>query len=241
MTLFDPHHGADDIALTAHVTKITKASSDTHIIHISPSEPISYKAGQYIPVAWSDAHEPRYYSIACAPTPDHIEIHVKRGAGKVSQYALDELREGDQVLLGNAAGLNIYDAGNLRGKPVLMIAGGIGFTPHKAMIEAALLKNHDDPLHFYWGTKTAADQYIADYFTDLSHKHDNFTFTPIVGGTMMDEVLEKHHIESDTEIFLAGSPDMLNDAIMKLLRKDIALSRIHFDNHPDINIPDING
>lgn len=150
---------------------------------------------------------------------------------------MDELKEGDTVSVGHGIGSNIYDSGILSDKPLIMIAGGIGFTPQKAMIEAALAAHHEHSIRFFWGTNTAEEQYMADYFEKLAHNHDVFTYIAVIGGIMIDYVLENTVITDDTAIFLAGPPPMINDALMKFHAMNIDLSRIYFDDHPDIIVP----
>ena len=225
--------------MNAQIMQIHDITDDIRIVRMKPAEPLTYHPGQYMPVQWG-THEPRYYSIAGWDSEGTIEIHVKKGAGAISQYVLDELQEGDNVSVGHGIGSNIYDSGILSDKPLIMIAGGIGFTPQKAIIEAALAAHHEHSIRFFWGTNTAEEQYMAEYFESLAHDHDIFTYTPVIGGTMIDYVLKNAVITDDTAIFLAGSPPMINDALMKMHAANIDLSRIYFDDHPDIIVPQTN-
>lgn len=233
------HFHPDELITPAVVSHTEDVVPNVRIIHITADRFIDFKAGQYIPISWG-GHEPRYYSIACAPEQGHIEIHVKRGAGAPSRYALDTLKIGDSVYLGAAGGDNIYDAALMNNKPLVLIAGGIGFTPQKAMIETALHHSRKTPLRFFWGTRKKEDQYMASYFQTLATEHDNFKFIPLTGGLMIDKILEEHEIGAHEAIFLAGAPEMINDALVKLRKKNITPDRIHFDNHPGIIIPAIN-
>ncbi len=222
--------------ISAHVIHTANITPDIKIIKIKPSEPLIYTAGQYVPISWKD-HEQRYYSIAGFYEDGTIEIHVKRGAGAASQYVLDMLQDGDGIKIGHGIGSNIYDSGVMKDKPLIMIAGGIGFTPQKAMIEAALATHHQHAIHFFWGTQAEGEQYMASYFQELAQTHDNFEYIPVIGGIMIDHVLAQADITENTAIFIAGSPDMINDALVKLHAREIDLSRIYFDHHPDIIIP----
>ena len=76
----------------------------------------------------------RSYSIASAPEDDGLALTVERLAdGEVSPYLVDEVRPGDQIeLRGPIGGYFVWQAGD--GGPVMLIAGGSGIVPLRAMI-----------------------------------------------------------------------------------------------------------
>ena len=76
----------------------------------------------------------RGYSIASAPEDSHVFLTVERlEHGEVSQYLVDELREGDELeLRGPIGGYFVWDQS--LGGPLLLIAGGTGIVPFRAML-----------------------------------------------------------------------------------------------------------
>src|SRR5581483_2164729 len=75
----------------------------------------------------------RSYSIASAPEDEHLVITVERlDDGEVSPYLTDELRTGDSLeLRGPVGGYFVWDES--LGGPVLLIGGGSGVVPLRAI------------------------------------------------------------------------------------------------------------
>jgi ferredoxin-NADP reductase len=76
----------------------------------------------------------RSYSIASAPGAPQLELTVERiEDGEVSPYLTDELRPGDRFeLRGPVGGYFVWEPS--RGGPLLLVAGGSGVVPFRAML-----------------------------------------------------------------------------------------------------------
>jgi ferredoxin-NADP reductase len=76
----------------------------------------------------------RSYSIASAPRAPRLELTVERiEDGEVSPYLTDELRPGDSFeLRGPVGGYFVWEPS--RGGPLLLVAGGSGVVPFRAML-----------------------------------------------------------------------------------------------------------
>ena len=76
----------------------------------------------------------RSYSIASAPRTTHLVLTVERlDDGEVSPYLTDVLRPGDELeLRGPIGGYFVWEAA--LGGPLLLIAGGSGVVPFRAML-----------------------------------------------------------------------------------------------------------
>ena len=96
-----------------------------------------HRAGQHVDVRLTaeDGYEAeRSYSIASAPEDSTLVLTVERLAdGEVSPYLVDELRPGDELeLRGPIGGYFVWEASF--GGPLLMVAGGSGVVPFRAML-----------------------------------------------------------------------------------------------------------
>jgi ferredoxin-NADP reductase len=76
----------------------------------------------------------RSYSIASAPGASQLELTVERiDDGEVSPYLTDELQPGDRFeLRGPVGGYFVWEPS--RGGPLLLVAGGSGVVPFRAML-----------------------------------------------------------------------------------------------------------
>jgi CDP-4-dehydro-6-deoxyglucose reductase/ferredoxin-NAD(P)+ reductase (naphthalene dioxygenase ferredoxin-specific) len=196
------------------ITRLKTGDGDVYLLRIRPPKDFTYKAGQYVGVGFGKL-SPRLYSISNAPGEGELSVHIKRTKGEVGIYLEAVLRVGDEVGLSPAAGTSTFDPTDRR--PILIIAGGLGFTPMKAIAEAAVRHDQNATVHFFWGTNKADEKYMRAYFEDMAEQYDNFTFHDI-NGTPVGEKAAQHFPDlSGFRIFMAGPPAMI-DATLPLLR-----------------------
>lgn len=123
----------------ATVARIIKETADARTFVLTPDEPFGYRAGQYCTFRVTvDGEELfRSYSMSSAPETDsELATTVKRvPTGKVSNWMLDSLVEGDEVVLTRPAGTFCLDSSNA---PLLGFAGGSGVTPILSLTKSAL-------------------------------------------------------------------------------------------------------
>jgi ferredoxin-NADP reductase len=96
-----------------------------------------HRAGQHVDVRLTapDGYQAqRSYSIASGPEDEHLVLTVERlDDGEVSPYLVDVLMPGDELeLRGPIGGYFVWEA-SFEG-PVLMVAGGSGVVPFRAML-----------------------------------------------------------------------------------------------------------
>jgi ferredoxin-NADP reductase len=94
-------------------------------------------AGQHVDVRLTapDGYQAeRSYSVASAPEDEMLELTVERlQDGEVSPYLVDELHSGDQLeLRGPIGGYFVWEES--LGGPLLLLAGGSGIVPLRAML-----------------------------------------------------------------------------------------------------------
>ncbi|MEZ0366622.1 2Fe-2S iron-sulfur cluster-binding protein [Mycobacterium sp. pUA109] len=124
----------------ATVTRIIKETADARTFVLAPQEaPFSYRAGQYCTFRVQVDGEELYrsYSMSSAPETDtELMTTVKRvPGGKVSNWMLDNVVEGDELTMTRPAGTFCLDSAAV---PVLGFAGGSGITPLLSLAKSAL-------------------------------------------------------------------------------------------------------
>ncbi len=124
----------------ATVSRIIKETADTRTYVLAPHEtPFPYRAGQFctfkVHVDGEDLY--RSYSMSSAPETDsEMATTVKRiPGGKVSNWMLDNLVEGDDVTITRAAGTFCLTPTSV---PLLGFSGGSGVTPILSLVKSAL-------------------------------------------------------------------------------------------------------
>jgi ferredoxin-NADP reductase len=116
----------------------------------------------------------RSYSIASAPEDDRLALTVERlDDGEVSPYLVDEVRPGDQIeLRGPIGGYFVWQAGD--GGPVMLIAGGSGIVPLRAMIRHWAALGGPVPLRLLSSWRSADDTIYAAELDRLVAAGDGF-------------------------------------------------------------------
>jgi ferredoxin-NADP reductase len=125
----------------ATVSRIIKETAEARTFVLAPdSSPFPYRAGQFctfkVHVDGEDLY--RSYSMSSAPETDsEMATTVKRvPGGKVSNWLLDNIGEGDEVTITRAAGTFCLTPS---ASPLLAFSGGSGVTPILSLAKSALV------------------------------------------------------------------------------------------------------
>jgi ferredoxin-NADP reductase len=139
---------------------VVEETSQTKSIALELPEWIKHKAGQHVDVRLTaeDGYQAqRSYSIGSGPEDDHLVLTVERlDDGEVSPYLTDELRPGDELeLRGPIGGYFIWEES--LGGPLLMIAGGSGVVPFRAMLRHHDATGSSVPTRLLYSSRTLED------------------------------------------------------------------------------------
>jgi ferredoxin-NADP reductase len=152
-----------------HVATLAEKRAETAtaqtLIFDCPDWP-GHRAGQHVDVrltAEDGYRAQRSYSIASAPEDDRLELTVERiSDGEVSPYLADDMQPGDAIELRGPIGLWFtWDAAG-DGGPLLLVAGGSGIVPLRAMLRHRAAVDPTIPARLLLSARTAADVIYAD-------------------------------------------------------------------------------
>ncbi len=115
-----------------------------------------HRAGQHLDVrltAEDGYRAERQYSIASAPE-EPVAVTVERlDDGEVSPYLTEELRRGDALELGGPVG-GYFVWGPKDGGPLLLIAGGSGIVPLRAILRHRRNTGSDVPVRLLFSSRS---------------------------------------------------------------------------------------
>lgn len=215
----------------ATVRSIQAVRDNIRILRLEPQEPLVFRAGQYIDISFGGLPA-RSYSIANPPGEGYLDIHIKRGNGDASRYAMDVLQEGDGITFFGPYGDSLYD--DAVTGPVLALAGGLGVAPIRAMAGEAAKKGRAAPFVLLWSTADDNEKYLGDDFRAMETRHSHFEFVPVAGGRLADALAARTIPDPGAWTFyVSGPPDMISAMIPLLLAKGADRSKIHYDRHPE--------
>jgi ferredoxin-NADP reductase len=116
-----------------------------------------YRAGQHVDVRLTaeDGYQAqRSYSIASAPEDERLVLTVERlEDGEVSPYLVEVLRAGDELeLRGPIGGFFVWDES--LGGPLVLIGGGSGVVPLRAMLRHWVEGPRTVPVHLLYSSRS---------------------------------------------------------------------------------------
>ncbi|PQJ84923.1 flavin mononucleotide reductase LuxG [Aliivibrio sifiae] len=214
------------------VLKIEAAKNHIYRVYITPSEPIVFKAGQYIFVYLGD-NKKQPFSIASCPTEtDTIELHIgssdKDSSLEAMEYFVDALLKNAMIEIDAPHGDAWLRDDTL--KPLLLIAGGTGLSYINSILKNCLNRRFTQPIYVYWGVKNSEFLYIDEELKQLSIKYTNLSYVPVVidddsnlwsgkRGTVLDAIMEDFTDLTLFDIYVCGPPMMAKAVKEQLVEK----------------------
>jgi ferredoxin-NADP reductase len=154
--------------LTWQLARVAELVDETHNVRsivLDPPDWPGHRAGQHVDVRLTaeDGYQAeRSYSIASAPEDEHVVLTVERlEDGEVSPYLAAELRVGDDLeLRGPIGGYFVWEESS--GGPLLLVGGGSGVVPLRAMLRHRLAVESSVPVRLLYSARTIDDVIYRD-------------------------------------------------------------------------------
>lgn len=209
--------------------------TDVESFIFEPEQPIDWQAGQYLHYDFphqnqDERGQERWFTISAPPYEKNIMITTRftPDRGSSFKHALKDLKIGDTIQADGPKGKFIVD--DLSKKHIL-IAGGIGITPYRAMllqldhdgkdINAELLyANRDDDFVF------------GDELSELEKKHPNFHVHKIVERRLNEEDFKPYADDPNSIFYVSGPEPMVENYAELLQNMGVPEERIKTDFFP---------
>jgi CDP-4-dehydro-6-deoxyglucose reductase len=217
----------------ATVLQVTPLTDTILQLMLKPLQYIDYHAGQYLQLLTDD--DVLSYSIANAPLGSrHYELHIRHSADNEStQRLLTDIKRTGRVMI--RLPLGTCDVTNLDpNKPTILIAGGIGFAPIKAILEQMLADGRSTPIELYWGARARNDLYFDDqvmrwqsHVQALSYFH---RLSDASQKNIVSMVLARHRRDLPMwQVVINGPFDMVYSARDKLVARGLPVDAVFSD------------
>ena len=208
--------------LPARVQKLTLAAPDVMLIELRlpANERLQFLAGQYVDILLTQGKR-RAFSIANAPHEDALlQLHVRHTpGGQFTGHVFNTMKERDILRLRGPQGSFFLRSESV--KPMLLVAGGTGFAPVKAMVQQAISEENKRPIHVYWGGRTRADLYLLQLAETWPTEHGQLRFVPVLSEPLADQdwrgrtglvhqaAMADHPDLTGFQAYVCGSPAMV--------------------------------
>ncbi|MTH47630.1 NAD(P)H-flavin reductase [Intestinirhabdus alba] len=204
--------------LSCKVTSVEAITDTVYRVRLVPDAPFSFRAGQYLMVVM-DERDKRPFSMASTPDEKRfIELHI--GASEINLYAMAVM---DRILLDHQISVDIpHGEAWLRddneARPLLLIAGGTGFSYVRSILLTALARNPNREVAIYWGGREEKHLYDLSALEALAVNHPGLRVEPVVEqpeadwrgrtGTVLTAVLQDYGTLAEHDIYIAGRFEM---------------------------------
>ena len=208
--------------LPCRVAKMEKLADDVMRIYLKlpEVERAQFLAGQYLDILLKDGRR-RSFSIANPPHDDElIELHIRRvDGGEFTRHVFEEMKEKD--LLRIELPLGSFYLREDSDKPIILMAGGTGFAPVKAIVEHAIAEEADRKIYIYWGARDVASLYLSSLAQSWADTHENIQFIPVLSdlaegdawtgrtGYVHQAIADDFESLAGFEVYACGPPVMI--------------------------------
>jgi CDP-4-dehydro-6-deoxyglucose reductase len=218
--------------LPCRVQKLARLAPDVMLLQLKlpASERLQFLAGQYIDILLKDGRR-RSFSIANAPqADDYLELHVRQvPGGHFTSHVFQAMRARDILRLEGPHGDFFLREDSA--KPVVLLAGGTGFAPIKAIVEHAFHQKSMRPMALYWGARDRAGLYLHELAERWAASHPGFMYVPVLSeplnadgwqgrtGLVHQAVMADFPDLSGHQVYACGAPAMIEAARFDLISR----------------------
>lgn len=234
--------------LPCRVARLEKLAPDVMRVFLllPKSQQFNFLAGQYIDIIMKDGQR-RSFSIANLPhqgAEEGLELHIRHvPGGHFTPKVFTALRARDLLRLEGPFGAYLLQSQTTQ--PIIMIAGGTGFSPIKALAQQALDNHPAQTIHLFWGARDAQDLYLHELAEKWAREYANFTYTPVLSGApgqavsahwrgasgwVHEAVLARYDQFDGVDVYASGPPPMINAVRDGLSAMGMQPERFFFDS-----------
>ncbi len=203
---------------------------------------LQYLAGQYIDILLPGG-ERRAFSLANAPHEEaELELHVRHvEGGDFTEYVFHEMPERAIVRFEGPLGTFFLREDSTR--PMLMMGGGTGYAPLKAMLEHALHSGLERSVHLFWGARNRAELYALEQARDFARASEQIRFDAVLSepapeddwhgatGWVHEALLHDYAPElADYDVYMSGPPAMISAAREAFCAAGLPQQQLFYDS-----------
>jgi len=229
-------------SLPCRIERMERIAEDVMAVslRLPAVEELHFLAGQYLDVMLSEGRR-RSFSIASAPADGRLlELHVRRASksGFTAQL-FDSMHAG--TLLRIEGPLGQFWLRTESPRPVLMVGGGTGYAPLRAMLRQLIATGDRRPVTLYWGAAGEDGLYEHEWLRRLEGERPGFVFRPVLSGEpppswrgrrglVHEAVLAEVADLASRDVYASGPPAMIEAIRTGFVERGLPRERLYFDS-----------
>jgi ferredoxin-NADP reductase len=208
-------------------------ASDTMAFWFEPDDGyFEFRAGQHVDLVFAQPQPGcendnfRTFSVASSPQENESIMIAMRMRKTTFKTALQAAALGTKFVLSRARGSFTLHKDVTR--PVVFLAGGIGITPIRSILQHAAQERLEHKLYLFYSNRASDDAAFMDELESLSAQNRNFSFVPTVTGhrtlawpyekgRINHEMLKRYLVELQGPVYYIAGPSGMVAAMTNLL------------------------
>ena len=219
--------------VATEVLSVREETPTVHSIRLRRPPNFAFRASQAARLILQAGALARPFSIASGPDRPYLEFAARRSASDFKR-AFFALQPGDEVEIVGPKGRFFLE----EDAPAVLVAGGIGITPMKSMLEHAADAGLSTPITLLYGSHTPREIAFRGAIDELAHRNPRARIVYAVSepdagwtervGRLGPELLR----EADGPgaiYYVAGPPTMVEEPLRNLQALGVAPERVKFE------------
>lgn len=223
--------------ITCQVVALTPLTEYVYKVLLKPSKAVDFAAGQYLNFVMSD-EDKRPFSIASAPGAEFVELQIGAfGSDSYPMQVIERIKANAEVTIEMPfGGAQLREESE---RPLLLIAGGTGFSYIKSMYEHLVNENSQREVIVYWGLRDPSACYELDETAEMIDKLANGKFIPVIEtphddwqgklGMVHKVVMNDIDNLADYDIYLAGRFEMVGAVRQDFVEQGALVEHMYAD------------
>lgn len=225
------------IHTTATIQDIREESPSVYTLVVQTKEIIPFEPGQFffIHMERDGRKIAKAYSAANVPGTTILEFCIKRVDGGYASNRLYHLKKGESIDINGPYGFFVLKEVT---RPAVFLATGTGISALRPMIHTIFAQETNHDIWLFFGVRTQRDILFRKEFEDLSKKHKNFHFIPVLSkeegqgeNGYVQQILWKHIKNPDADYYICGIFTMVDEVKHMLVTAGIPQERIHAERY----------
>lgn len=234
-------------SVAAEIVEMRDLTHDIKQVTWETSEPVEYRAGQYMNVIWPGAPGPRSYSFSAAPREGglkRLSTFVRKVPGGAFTEALFS-GELDRVKFEIEAPHGYFWLREGAG-PILMVGGGSGLSPLMSVLEDAVANSVQRDAILLFGGRAERDLYCQEELAEIGRRwKGKFEFWPVLSEekgegkrfgmvtTEIEVAIAQLGGTEGLQAYMCGPPSMIDAGVAELTARGVDIGAIFYDKFTD--------